>query len=108
MCQCVDTCLQIVYNVGMVKETNNKGIDMTKRPQSVTTDKIARIWETLEGNFIIADWDNSLVTQTVFNSDADAGQYAVNAGFEEIFWEEEVYNQLPPRPLSKSQNRLRR
>jgi hypothetical protein len=38
-----------------------------KRPQSVTTDKIARIWETPEGKFV----------------------YAIDAGFEEIFWEED-------------------
>ena len=60
-----------------------------KRPQSVTTDKIARIWETPEGKFVIADWENILVTPTVFNSDADAGQYVRDAGFEEIFWEED-------------------
>lgn len=58
---------------------------MTK---GISTSKIARIWETPEG-FVVANFENTRLTNIIFSSDADAGEYVRNAGFEEIIWEEQ-------------------
>jgi len=49
------------------------------------TSKIARIWETQSG-FMVCDFDNERVCSMIFSNDADAGQWAEDNGFTEIFW----------------------
>lgn len=56
--------------------------------KGIKTNKICRIWER-DGRFYLTDFDNVPVTPNYFTSDADAGEYARNEGFEEIFWMEE-------------------
>lgn len=53
----------------------------------ISTDKIARIWETPEG-FVITDWNNCRVVTSPLVNAADAGECARDLGFEEIFWED--------------------
>ena len=53
----------------------------------IKVEKIARIWET-EAGFIVADYDNNLVTNTVFVSDSEAAQFAKDNSFEEVIWME--------------------
>lgn len=54
---------------------------------SADTSKIARIRETADG-FVIYDYDGNRASYAVLVSDADAGEWARDMGFEEIIWED--------------------
>lgn len=81
--------MSFCYNT-YIKQTQPSGqkeTEMNNQIDSVKTNKIARIWE-VKGGFIVADWDNELLTNKVFKSDAEAAQYTKDMGYEEVIWME--------------------